>query len=105
MVEEIIREVREGGDRALIELEERFDGVKLDSVVEDRVDELASRVPRELRDAIDHIYEQLVEFHSSIKPRTSPAVQGELSMGLFGGRSGGWVYTFRVVGGPTHQHC
>ena len=69
MVEEIIREVREGGDKALIKLEERFDGVKLDSVVEDRVDELASRVPRDLREAIDYIYDQLVEFHSSIMPR------------------------------------
>jgi len=68
IVEEIIKLVREKGDKALLELEEKLDHVKLDSVVEDKVDELALRISPELEDAIDYIFEQLVEFHETIKP-------------------------------------
>ncbi|BCU71363.1 histidinol dehydrogenase [Stygiolobus caldivivus] len=68
VVEEVIKGVREKGDIALLELEEKFDHVKLDSVVEDKVDELAEKIPPDLREAIDYIYDQLTEFHESIKP-------------------------------------
>ena len=68
IVDQIIKEVKERGDKALFELEEKFDHVKLDSIVEDRIDELASKITPELKDAIDYIYEQLYEFHDTIKP-------------------------------------
>lgn len=82
VVEEIIREVKERGDEALIELEERLDGVKLSSIVEDGVDELASRVPQELRDAIDHVYDQLMEFHAATRPQDFSSVSRGVRYGI-----------------------
>ncbi|AHC51795.1 histidinol dehydrogenase [Sulfolobus acidocaldarius SUSAZ] len=68
LVEQILNKVKERGDKALLELEEKYDKAKLDSVVEDRIDELASKIPEEYKAAIDRIYDQLVEFHKTTLP-------------------------------------
>lgn len=39
-VEAIIRLVKEKGDKAIVELEEKFDKVKLNSIIEDKLFEL-----------------------------------------------------------------
>jgi len=68
LVEQILNQVKERGDKALLELEEKYDKAKLDSLVENRIDELASKIPEEYKAAIDRIYDQLVEFHKTTLP-------------------------------------
>jgi len=72
-VEKIVNEVRNRGDKALIEFEEKFDKVKLNSISLQKVEELASQINNDLKQAIDVIYSQLYEFNSLIKP---PSVIG-----------------------------
>lgn len=70
VVENIVNDVRKKGDKAILEYTEKFDGIKLDSikVSEDEIRSQASKIPDELRNAIDIIAEQLKEFHLSAAP-------------------------------------
>jgi histidinol dehydrogenase len=81
-VEAIIGLVKEKGDKAIVELEEKFDKVKLDSIIEDKLDELAEKIPDDIRNAIDIIYEQLRTFHESIKPYSSGGESNGVEYGL-----------------------
>ncbi|BFI73979.1 histidinol dehydrogenase [Sulfurisphaera ohwakuensis] len=67
-VEKIISYVKQKGDEALIELEEKFDKVKLTSIKFPEVDKLASQISQDLKMAIDVIFTQIYEFNNSIKP-------------------------------------
>ncbi|BCS91639.1 Histidinol dehydrogenase [Metallosphaera sp. J1] len=69
-VNEITERVRKEGDRALREFALQFDGVKLDELVlgEAQVTSAASKVPPEVKGAIDEIWDQLVSFHELIMP-------------------------------------
>jgi len=65
-VAEIVATVRSGGDAALIELTERFDGVQLTSVFvsADAISESAARAPAELRAAVDQMIVNVRRFHA-----------------------------------------
>lgn len=64
-VREIIASVRAGGDRALVELTERFDGVTLEClrVSDAELHEAARRIPAELREALDLASERIAAYH------------------------------------------
>lgn len=68
-VQAVLDNVRENGNKAVIELEEKFDGVKLESlaVSQQELDQAASKVPSELRQAIDTAAVNISKFHQSQK--------------------------------------
>jgi histidinol dehydrogenase len=74
-VSEIVEEVRSKGDRALLDLTQRFDGVKLDSVNASRreLEEQSAKLPSEVKESISRISSHLESYHQMIKP----AVMGE----------------------------
>lgn len=69
-VSEILDSVRFRGDEALLELTERFDGVKLKSLeLESTVaKQLADSAPNNVKRAIDVAYNNIYKFHSVQKP-------------------------------------
>jgi histidinol dehydrogenase len=66
-VKAIIAEVRERGDAALIELTERFDGVRLDSVrvPQADIDAALGAVPGELREALEVAKANITAYHET----------------------------------------
>ena len=64
-VSEILAAVRAGGDAALVELTERFDGVRLDTlaVPADVVAGAVDRVAPELRDALEVAHRRIAAYH------------------------------------------
>ena len=64
-VSEILAAVRAGGDAALVELTERFDGVRLDAlaVPADVVAGAVDRVAPELRDALEVAHRRIADYH------------------------------------------
>lgn len=64
-VAEVIANVREKGDSALVEYTEKFDRIKLDSlyISTEEQDKLIEKVPSSLRDVIDEAYENIYNFH------------------------------------------
>ena len=64
-VRSIVAAVREGGDDALREFTERFDGVRPDSLTVDpaEIDEAAARTPAEVRDALATAVENVAAYH------------------------------------------
>jgi histidinol dehydrogenase len=67
VVRELIAAVRAGGDAALVDLTERFDGVRLDAVAV-AADDLRSaldRIPGELRDALEVAAERIAAYHGT----------------------------------------
>ncbi|MBR4697282.1 MAG: histidinol dehydrogenase, partial [Candidatus Methanomethylophilaceae archaeon] len=69
-VREIIQMVRDKGDAALIELTEKFDKVKLDSVVVSRDDIEAAyeKVPAEVVEELENAAYNIQRFHEMQKP-------------------------------------
>lgn len=68
-VSEIIDLVRKGGDKALYELTERYDGVKLSSLFagRDMLTEAECKISDSLRSAIDVAAQNIEKFHSAQK--------------------------------------
>lgn len=68
-VSEIIKNVRENGDKALYEYCLRFDGAKLDSLVvtKDEIDEAFARADRELVRVLERAARNIREFHEKQK--------------------------------------
>ena len=66
-VKEIIGKIRTEGDRALYEYEEKFDKVKLDSLIvtQEEFDEAAQAVGSELKEAILRAAENIRTFHAA----------------------------------------
>lgn len=63
-VAEIIRETRDGGDRALRDQARRFDGAELDSLrARDQIDSPEALLAPEVREALDLLLAQLREHH------------------------------------------
>lgn len=67
----IIAQVSEQGDAALLNLTERFDGVRLASpeLPLDRVAEIAARTPPAVQQAIDQAYSNIHRFHAAQQPQ------------------------------------
>ncbi len=81
-VQDIIDSVRSGGDKAVLELEKKFDHVELSalSVSTEEMDAAERAVPDELKDAIVLAKESIARFHSAqrfsgIKVETRPGVR------------------------------
>ncbi|HYR61194.1 MAG TPA: histidinol dehydrogenase [Actinomycetota bacterium] len=95
-VREVIARVRQGGDAALIELTERFDGARLDAlrVPEEEIKAAAASAPDALLDAIHEAAARIRAFaeHQRIAPWTATiggATVGETVQAL--GRAGMYV--------------
>jgi histidinol dehydrogenase len=67
VVRELIAAVRAGGDAALVELTERFDGVRLETVAVPAAELQAAlgRIPAELRDALDVAARRIAAYHGT----------------------------------------
>jgi len=70
-VSEVIAKVRQDGDAALIELTERFDGVKPESirVSETEIDQACLRLSGEMKQALEQAYQNISKFHKAQKPQ------------------------------------
>lgn len=70
-VSEVIAKVRQDGDAALIELTERFDGVKPESirVSEAEIDQACLRLSAEMKQALEQAYQNISKFHKAQKPQ------------------------------------
>lgn len=68
-VKEILKDIKEGGDEALREYEEKFDHVKLDSleVTESELNEACNNISAELRNALISAHNNIAAFHSAQK--------------------------------------
>lgn len=64
-VDAVLVAVRADGDRALIDLTERFDGCTIDTirVPGDEVRDALARIPAELRDALQYAHDAIVAYH------------------------------------------
>ncbi|WP_111977201.1 histidinol dehydrogenase [Algibacillus agarilyticus] len=85
IVRDIIARVRAEGDSVLIELAEKFDGVKLDNlrVSQHDIDNAINEISTEVKDAIELAHRQVHAFHAAqipqpIKVETIPGVVCEL---------------------------
>jgi len=69
-VAEILEAVRCGGDAALLELSERFDGLRPDPlrIPEERLAEAWRTTPHELQRALDLAHERVLAFHQAQRP-------------------------------------
>ncbi|MGR5119342.1 histidinol dehydrogenase [Vibrio astriarenae] len=70
-VSEVIGQVRAKGDEALLELTEKFDGVKPSSirVSEQEIDEASARLSAEMKQALEQAYANIAKFHEAQKPQ------------------------------------
>lgn len=70
-VSDVIKKVRTGGDAALIELTEKFDGVTPDSVRVSKQDIQAAsdRLSSEMKQALEQAYANISLFHKAQKPQ------------------------------------
>ena len=71
-VKRIINDIKEGGDRALIDYTERFDGVRLNSISipQDRLSEATKEIPERLLRALKTSAERIEAFHRRNIPRS-----------------------------------
>lgn len=89
LVQPIVERVRNEGDKALLELTEKFDKVKLDSpVIEAPFDEKLLQLPNEVKAAIDLSIANVEKFHSAQLAKPN------------GGTGGENTYTLRVETSP-----
>ena len=70
-VEKIKQNVKTNGDKALFELAEQFDRIKLDSLVisAEQIAQAASRIPEELKQAIQNAKRNIERFHNAQLPQ------------------------------------
>jgi len=68
-VDEVLRQVRDNGDKAVIAYEEKFDHCSLSSlaVTEDEIDEAERLVSDELKDALQLAHDTIAKFHEAQK--------------------------------------
>ncbi|TDQ59533.1 histidinol dehydrogenase [Mesocricetibacter intestinalis] len=71
-VENIVRAVLNDGDSALFELTEKFDKIKLQSLVvsQQQIDAAVQRVPQQLKDAIQNARDNIEKFHRAQRPQS-----------------------------------
>ncbi|WP_404969581.1 histidinol dehydrogenase [Vibrio campbellii] len=70
-VSEVIAKVRKEGDAALLELTEKFDRVKPESirVSDQEIDEASARLSEKMKSALEQAYENITKFHKAQKPQ------------------------------------
>ncbi len=70
-VSEVIAKVRNDGDAALLELTEKFDRVRPDSirVSSQEIDAASARLSAEMKQALDQAYSNIAKFHKAQKPQ------------------------------------
>ncbi|GLR04030.1 histidinol dehydrogenase [Vibrio hyugaensis] len=70
-VSEVIAKVRKDGDAALLELTEKFDRVKPESirVSAQEIDEASARLSEKMKNALEQAYENISKFHKAQKPQ------------------------------------
>ncbi|AQM67339.1 Histidinol dehydrogenase [Vibrio campbellii] len=70
-VSEVIAKVRKEGDAALLELTEKFDRVKPESirVSAQEIDEASARLSEKMKSALEQAYENITKFHKAQKPQ------------------------------------
>jgi len=70
-VADVIQQVRARGDQALLELTEKFDRVKPDSirVSSQEIDEASARLTPEMKAALEQAYSNIAKFHKAQKPQ------------------------------------
>ncbi|CAH1540255.1 histidinal/histidinol dehydrogenase [Vibrio rotiferianus] len=70
-VSEVIAKVRKEGDAALLELTEKFDRVKPESirVSAQEIDEASARLSEKMKNALEQAYENIAKFHKAQKPQ------------------------------------
>lgn len=80
-VGEVLKQVREGGDKAIFELERKFDKVELTTLLvsEQMIDEAEKSIPEQLKEAIRTAASNIAKFHKSQIPclekiETTPGV-------------------------------
>nr|WP_319553954.1 histidinol dehydrogenase [uncultured Vibrio sp.] len=83
-VADVIAKVRSEGDAALVELTEKFDRVKPDSirVSANEIDAAANRLSEKMKSALNQAYDNIAKFHKAQKPQpikveTQPGVMCE----------------------------
>ncbi|OOH92329.1 histidinol dehydrogenase [Pasteurellaceae bacterium 15-036681] len=71
-VENIFSQVQQNGDKALFELTEKFDKVKLESLVvsSEQIVQAVQKVPEELKQAIQNAQSNIATFHEAQKAQT-----------------------------------
>ncbi|APX06621.1 histidinol dehydrogenase [Vibrio campbellii] len=70
-VSEVIAKVRKEGDAALLDLTEKFDRVKPESirVSAQEIDEASARLSEKMKSALEQAYENITKFHKAQKPQ------------------------------------
>ncbi|WP_375753493.1 histidinol dehydrogenase [Vibrio sp. HN007] len=70
-VEEVIKKVRSEGDEALLELTEKFDGIRPESirVSEEEIEAASQRLTDEMKQALEQAYTNISVFHKAQKPQ------------------------------------
>ncbi|MGD8115689.1 MULTISPECIES: histidinol dehydrogenase [unclassified Vibrio] len=70
-VSDVIAKVRTGGDAALVELTEKFDGVKPESirVSEQEIEAACDRLTDAMKQALNQAYSNIAKFHKAQKPQ------------------------------------
>jgi histidinol dehydrogenase len=70
-VQSVISQVRSEGDKALLDLTEKFDGIRPDSirVSNEEIDAAAGRLSQEMKDALEQAYGNISLFHKAQKPQ------------------------------------
>ncbi|TMX47386.1 histidinol dehydrogenase [Vibrio sp. Hep-1b-8] len=70
-VSDVIAKVRTGGDAALVELTEKFDGVKPQSirVSEQEIEAACDRLTDAMKQALNQAYSNIAKFHKAQKPQ------------------------------------
>ncbi|NVJ55408.1 MAG: histidinol dehydrogenase [Vibrionaceae bacterium] len=70
-VAEVIAKVRNDGDAALLELTEKFDRVRPDSirVSSQEIDAASARLSQEMKQALEQAYSNIAKFHKAQKPQ------------------------------------
>ncbi|EOD9420313.1 histidinol dehydrogenase [Vibrio campbellii] len=70
-VSEVIAKVRKEGDAALLDLTEKFDLVKPESirVSAQEIDEASARLSEKMKSALEQAYENITKFHKAQKPQ------------------------------------
>ncbi|NOH83215.1 histidinol dehydrogenase [Vibrio sp. 03-59-1] len=70
-VADVIRQVRAGGDKALIELTEKFDRVVPESirVSNQEIEDASARLSDSMKEALNQAYDNIAKFHKAQKPQ------------------------------------
>lgn len=70
-VEDVIAKVRSEGDKALLELTAKFDGVTPDNirVTEEEIEAASERLSSEMKQALEQAYKNISIFHTAQKPQ------------------------------------